>query len=97
MQDKNNKYAELFNLSELYSSDDLKKLFKIIPELLNVSRTHSNSVHSKNTKIFKFLSNENLDNANISGKPLKINKFLFIKVILSKLKSYFEVNESFII
>ena len=97
MQDKNNKYAELFNLSELYSSDDLKKLFKIIPELLNVSRTHSNSVHSKNTEIFKFLSNENLDNANISGKPLKINKFLFIKVILSKLKSYFEVNESFII
>ena len=97
MQDKNNKYVELFNLSELYSSDDLKKLFKIIPEVLSVSRTHSNSVHSKNTEIFKFLSNENINNVNISGKPLRINKFLFIKVILSKLKSYFEVNESFII
>ena len=96
MQDKNNKYVELFNLSELYSSDDLKKLFKIIPELLKVSRTHSNSVHSKTTELFKFMSDENIDNINISGKPLKINKFLFIKVILLKLKSYFEVNESFI-
>ena len=97
MQDKNSKYVELFNLPELYSLDDLQKLFKIIPELLSISKTHSNSVHSKNTEIFRFMSNENIDNVNISGKPLKINKFLFIKVILSKLKSYFEVNESFII
>ena len=45
----------------------------------------------------KPLLNEKSENINYLGKSLKINKFHFFEIILSKLKSYFEINESFII
>ena len=96
MQDKYNKYYEHLNLSELYSFDDLNKLFKIIPELSDLFTRNKNmsiSIYSEK----KNSSNEKSENINCLGKSLKINKFHFFKIILSKLKSYFEINESFII
>ena len=96
MQDKNNKYYNQFNLAELYSNDDLNKLFKIIPELSNLIPLNKNSIGESYSEKKSSL-NENSENINIIGKSLKINKFHFFKIILSKLKSYFEINESFII
>ena len=94
-QDKNNRYETKFNLSELYSLEDLQKLVKIIPELLNIcSASYSNL--SPNTKL-KSSSRDDSENINILNNKTKIDKFLFLKIILSKLKSYFEINESFII
>ena len=94
MQDKNNKYYDQFNLTDLYSNDDLNKLFKIIPELSNLIPLNKNSIGPSYSEKKPSL-NENSENINFIGKPLKINKFH--KIILSKLKSYFEINESFII
>ena len=95
-QDKNNRYETKFNLSELYSLEDLQKLVKIIPELLNIcSISYSNL--SPNTKLKSSSSRDDSENINILNNKTKIDKFSFLKIVLSKLKSYFEINESFII
>ena len=97
IQDKNNKYEIKFCLSELYSLNDQKKIFKIIPELLNLFLSTSNLSLSHN----KFITSPNDYSENItiptSNWQIKIDKFSFFKIILTKLKSYFEVNESYII
>jgi len=74
-------YETKFNLFELYSFEELKKLLKVIPEITSLY----NQIKKESEKI------------NVSYYQTKINKFPFFKIILSKLKSYFEVNESFII
>ena len=96
MKDNNSKYELKFDLSELYSLEDLKKLFIIIPELSNICSSIRNSNLSQNVK-FKLLYNDGSENINTSYYQTKINKFPFFKIIISKLKSYFEINESFII
>ena len=56
MQDKYNKYYEHLNLSELYSFDDLNKLFKIIPELSDLFTRNKNmsiSIYSEKKKFIK--------------------------------------------
>ena len=95
IQEKNNKYEMKFCLSELYTSNDQKKIFKIIPELLNLFQSPGYLTSSQN----KFITSPNDDSENIpkSNWLTKINKFSFFKIILSKLKSYFEINESYII
>ena len=87
IQDKNNKYEIRFCLSELYSSNEQKKVFKIIPELSNLLQSPRNLDLSQN----KFITstNEDSENIHISNWQTKINKFSFFKIILSKLKSYF--------
>ena len=40
---------------------------------------------------------DNSENIKKSNGITKINKFLFFKTIFMKLKSYFEINESFIL
>ena len=94
-KDKHNKYETKFNLSELYTFDDLKKLFKIFPELSNLCIFTHNSNISPIAKV-KTFTNDNSESFKLSNSITKINKFLFFKTILLKLKSYFEVNESFI-
>ena len=94
IQDKN-KYEIKFCLSEIYSSNDQKKVFKIIPELLNLFQSTRNLTLSQ--KKFNTSSNDDSENTPISNGQVKINKFSFFKIILSKLKSYFEINESYII
>ena len=96
MKENNNQYETKFNLSELYSLDDLKKLFKIIPELSNLCKHSYNSNISSISKSNTFTSDYS-ESTKFSNNITKINKFSFFKVILLKLKSYFEVNESFII
>ena len=95
IKEKNNKYEMKFCLSELYTSNDQKKIFKIIPELLNLFQSPGYLTSSQN----KFITSPNDDSENIpkSNWLTKINKFSFFKIILSKLKSYFEINESYII
>ena len=95
-KDKHIRYETKFNLSELYSLDDLKKLFKIIPELSNLCKHTYNSNISSISKSNTFTSDYS-ESTKFSNNITKINKFSFFKVILLKLKSYFEVNESFII
>ena len=77
-----------FSLSECYSYEGLKKLIKIIPEIT----TLYNPINK-----LKYTSNDESEKINISYYHTKISKFPFFKIILSKLKSYFEVNESFVI
>ena len=99
MQDKNNRYELKMDLSELYSLEDLRKLFAIFPELSNICLAVHNSNYSnisQNPKNKSF-NNDMLENINISYCQTKVNKFPFFKIILSKLKSYFEMNESFIL
>ena len=99
MQDKNARYELKFDLSELYSLEDLRKLYTIIPELSNISLSVHNSNNSNVSQDFKskLLNNDFPENINISYYQTKINKFPFFTIILSKLKSYFQINESFII
>ena len=94
-KDKHNRYETKFNLSELYSLDDLKKLFKIFPELSNLCIFTHNSNISPIAKVKTFKS-DNSESIKLSNSITKINKFKFFKIIFLKLKSYFEVNESFI-
>jgi len=94
-KDKHNRYETKFNLSELYSLDDLKKLFKIFPELSNLCIFTHNSNISPITKM-KTFTIDNSESIKLSNSITKINKFIFFKTIFMKLKSYFEVNESFI-
>lgn len=96
MKENNIQYETKFNLSELYSLDDIKKLFKIIPELSNLCKYTYNSNISSISKSNTFTSDYS-ESTKFSNNITKINKFSFFKVILLKLKSYFEVNESFII
>ena len=96
IKENSNQYETKFNLSELYSLDDLKKLFKIIPELSNLCKHSYNSNISSISKSNTFTSDYS-ESTKFSNNITKINKFSFFKVILLKLKSYFEVNESFII
>ena len=96
IQDKNNKYELKFHLSELYSSDELKKLFQTIPELSTSCQSTKSSYMSPKSK-FKTLSNEDTENITISNNQTKIGKFNFFRIILSKVKSYFELNESLLI
>ena len=83
--DKNSIYETKFSLSELYSFEGLKKLLKIIPEIATLYNPINKLKYEESEKI------------NISYFQAKISKFPFFKIILSKLKSYFEVNESFVI
>ena len=92
IKDKTIAYETKFNLSTLYTSEDFKKLFQIIPELSNLYFLSNNPNYSKKTLI-----KENQENICSQNYQTKINKFYFFKIILSKLKSYFEINESFII
>ena len=94
-KENNTQYETKFNLSELYSLDDLKKLFKIIPELSNLCKYTYNSNISSISKSNTFTSDYS-QSTKFSNNITKINKFSFFKVILLKLKSYFEVNESYI-
>jgi hypothetical protein len=94
-KENNTQYETKFNLSELYSLDDLKKLFKIIPELSNLCKYTNNSNISSISKSNTFTSDYS-QSTKFSNNITKINKFSFFKVILLKLKSYFEVNESYI-
>ena len=91
--EKNTRYETKFNLSKLYSPDDLKKVFQVIPELTNLFLPANNSNQSQKNTIVK----ETQENINIPNYQSSINKFSFFKIILFKLKSYFELNESFII
>ena len=95
MKENSTQYETKFNLSELYSLDDLKKLFKIIPELSNLCKHTYNSNISSISKSNTFTSDYS-ESTKFSNNITKINKFSFFKVILLKLKSYFEVNESFV-
>ena len=85
-----------FNLYDLYSSDEYKKLFKLFPEFTNLYQSAHISIASINTKN-KSLSNNDPENINIPTPQTKINKFQFFKIFLLKLKSYFEINQNFII
>ena len=96
IKEKNTRYDMNYNLSELYSLEELKKLFKFVPELYNLFKQKTISNLSQNSKI-KQSFNDVSNNINIINYQTKINKFYFIKIILTKLKSYFEINESFII
>ena len=94
-KDKQSKFETKFNLSELYSLDDLKKLFKIFPELSNLCIfTHKSNI-SPIAKV-KTFTIDNSESFKLSNSITKINKFIFFKTIFLKLKSYFEANESFI-
>ena len=96
IQEKNNTEDEIiYNLSELYSLEELKKLFKIIPELINLCKSVIISDLTSNRKL-KTPSKSDSNNIKILNGQAKINKFYFFKIFLSKLKSYFEVTESFI-
>lgn len=100
-QEKSNstRYDQKFCLSKLYSSEDLKILAKIFPELNNLSQSTFISHFSPNNKLYlkSFSNNDDNESLKFSNFQEKINKFLFFKIILSKLKIFFEVSESFII
>ena len=96
MQDKNNKYEIKFDLFDFYYIEDLKKLFKIIPELASLCQVNNNLNLPSNT-ISKQLLTDEIENINMSNYQTKINKFIFFRTVLTKLKSYFGVNESFTI
>ena len=96
IQESNNIYKIKFNLCDLYSLDEHKKLIKLFPELSNLYQSSIIPIPSMNTKN-KSLSNNDSENINISSYQKKINKFQFFKIFLLKLKSYFEVNEKKII
>ena len=94
--DKSIKYDLKFNLLEMFTMDDLNKLFKIVPELSSVCTSIQNSSilpisGSKTSSI------DDPEGTNLSNYQTKINKFTFFKIIISKLKLYFEINESFIL
>ena len=93
IQEKYNRYEVKCIISDLYSTDELKRLFIVIPELLNLYQSNFNTNLSSNNKNKLSLQTNPSENINHT----KINKFSFFKIILSKLKSYFEINESFII
>ena len=88
------RYEQKFCLSELYSLDDLNKLLKIFPELTNLNQSTFISNFSPNRKLKKKSFSNKDESINFQEK---INKFLFFKIFLSKLKIFFEVSESFII
>ena len=90
---KYNRYETECTLSELYSQEELKKVFIIIPELLYLFQSSLNSNLSFNNKYKLLLQTIPQENIN----QIKISKFSFFRIILSKLKSYFEINESCII
>ena len=94
-KDKNFRYETRINLLELFSLDDLKKLIRIIPELSNLFTPSQNTFSPINKS--KTFCVENPENIKLSKYHKRINKFTFFKIIISKLKSFFEVNESFII
>ena len=94
-KEKNRQYEGKFSLSSLYQLNELKKLFLIIPELSALFQSQSKINLNPKTKINS--NNAAAGMINMSDYIKKINKFSFIRIILSKLKSYFEVNESFII
>ena len=96
IQENNNKYKVKFNLYDLYSLEEYKKLLKLFPELSNLYQSSLITIPSLNTK-YKSLCNNDSENINISAHQTKINKFQFFKIFLLKLKSYFEINENFII
>ena len=96
IQEKITEDEIIYNLSELYSLEELKKLFKIIPELINLCKCVINSNLTPNRKL-NTPSNSGSYNIKILNDQAKINKFYFFKIFLSKLKSYFEVTESFIV
>ena len=96
IQEKITEYEMVYNLSELYSLDELQTLFKMIPELMNICQPTIVSNLSPITKL-KQSSNKDSNNIKILNNLAGINKFYFFKIFLSKLKSYFEVNENFII
>ena len=95
IQEKKTEDEIIYNLSELYSLEELKKLFKIIPELINLCKSVIISNLTPNKKL-NTPSNSDSNNIKILNNQAKINKFYFFKIFLSKLKSYFEVTESFI-
>ena len=96
MKENKTQYETKFILSELYSLDDLKKLFKINPELFNLCKNAYNSIISSISKPNTFIIDYS-ESTKFSNNIAKINKFSFLKLILLRLKSYFEINESFII
>ena len=97
IQENYNLYKMKFNLYELYSLEEYKKLLKLFPEFSNLYQSSVISIPSINTKYnYNSLSNNDSENINISTQT-KINKFQFFKIFLLKLKSYFELNENFII
>ena len=78
IKDKTIAYETKFNLSTLYTSEDFKKLFQIIPELSNLYFLSNNPNYSKKTLI-----KENQENICSQNYQTKINKFYFFKIILS--------------
>ena len=96
IQENNNKYKMKFNLCELYSLEEYKKLLKSFPELSNLYQSSLITIPSINTK-YKSFNNNDSENINVSTHQAKINKFQFFKIFLLKLKSYFEINENLII
>ena len=70
------------NLSEIFNSEELSKLLNIFPEMVSIMKTKKGDSFYENLSFITFH---------------KIDKFVFFKIVLSKLKAYFEVNESFII
>ena len=96
IQEDNNIYKIKFNLCDLYSLDEHKKLFKLFPEFSNLYQSSPLSIPSINTK-YKSLSKYDSEYVNTSVHQTKINKFHFFKIFLLKLKTYFEINENFII
>ena len=108
---KNNKtiYETLYNIAENINLNEIlfSKKEKYIIKGNNISFIVSTSEIEKD-EVFK--SNDHwsilLKNCEVTlrnkysipnGKPILIDKFLFYRIILEKIKNYFELSESFVI
>ena len=78
------------NISELYSQEELQSLLKVFPELSKYSlpaiKINKNFAQNSSTSSSSF---------SINKPRILISKDEFAKLVLSKVKSYFEINESF--
>ena len=83
------KYITSINLLESYSNEEIMKLINIMPELSNFSNDQLSSTDSSNKKPKQI---NLIKDAN--KPPLIINKFNFFSLLLTKIKSYFQIKES---
>ena len=84
------KYDTSINLLESYSKEEITKLINIMPELMNLSSEQLSSANNPdNLKQINLIKDTN-------KFPLIINKFKFFSLLLTKIKTYFQIKESVI-